>query len=48
MPNKYFRKKLMPEMEVAGQQLRKFMKKRGNRPITMGTARKSYKILTKK
>ena len=48
MPNKYFRKKLMPEMEVAGQQLRKFMKKRGNRPITRGTARKSYKILTKK
>ena len=48
MPNKYFRKKLMPEMEVAGQQLRKFMKKRGYRPITMGTARKSYKILTKK
>ena len=48
MPNKYFRKKLMPEMEVAGQELKKFMKKRGNRPVTRGTARKSYKILTKK
>ena len=48
MPNKYHRKKLSPEMEVAGQELKKFMKKRGNRPITRGTARKSYKILTKK
>ena len=48
MVNKYYRKKLMPEMEVAGQELKKFMKKRGNRPVTMGTARKSYKILTKK
>ena len=48
MVNKYYRKKLSPEMEVAGQELKKFMKKRGNRPITRGTARKSYKILTKK
>ena len=48
MPNKYHRKKLSPEMEVAGQGLRKFMKKRGNRPISRGIARKSYKILTKK
>tara|TARA_R100001129_G_scaffold57166_1_gene39338 strand:- start:518 stop:664 length:147 start_codon:yes stop_codon:yes gene_type:complete len=48
MVNKYYRKKLMPEMELAGQELKKFMKKRGNRPVTMGTARKSYKILTKK
>ena len=48
MPNKYHRKKLMPEMEVEGQELRKFIKKIGNRPISKGIARKSYKILTKK
>ena len=48
MVNKYYRKKLSPEMEVAGQELRKFIKKIGNRPISRGIARKSYKILTKK
>ena len=48
MVNKYYRKKLSPEMEVAGQELRKFIKKIGNRPISKGIARKSYKILTKK